>query len=136
MSDVRKLTPNVYVDAIEPCLPFWTAGLGFKITAQVPHQDRLGFVILQRGTVELMYQTFNSQDDDMPEISAMVRGSTNVLFIEVTDLDGHLANLEPLSPEIIVPRRKTFYGADEVFFRAPCGSLVGLAEFAGNASTA
>ena len=31
------------------------------------------------------------------------------------------------SVETLVPRRQTFYGMDEVFVRAPCGTLVGLA---------
>ncbi len=29
--------------------------------------------------------------------------------------------------EVVVPRRTTFYGADEIFVRAPCGTLVGFA---------
>ena len=29
--------------------------------------------------------------------------------------------------EVVVPRRQTFYGMDEVFVRAPCGTLVGFA---------
>ena len=36
---------------------------------------------------------------------------------------------EPLvDPEVIVPRRQTFYGMDELFVRArACGTLVGFA---------
>jgi hypothetical protein len=31
--------------------------------------------------------------------------------------------------DIVVPRRSTFYGADEVFAREPGGHIVGFAEF-------
>jgi hypothetical protein len=34
---MKKATPPISVDAIEPCLPFWTEGLGFELDATVPH---------------------------------------------------------------------------------------------------
>ena len=30
--------------------------------------------------------------------------------------------------EVVVPRRTTFYGAEEIFVRAPCGTVVGFAQ--------
>ena len=40
--------------------------------------------------------------------------------------------IDPLLPKLagvepVVPRRQTFYGMDEIFVRAPCGTVVGLA---------
>jgi hypothetical protein len=32
----RKLSPVLIVDAIEPCLPFWTDRLGFAKVVEVP----------------------------------------------------------------------------------------------------
>ena len=46
---MKKLTPILVVDAIEPCLPFWTQRLGFTVNAEVPEGDRLGFVMFQQG---------------------------------------------------------------------------------------
>ena len=43
---VKKLTPILTVESIEPCLPFWMDALGFTKTVEVPHGDALGFVIL------------------------------------------------------------------------------------------
>ncbi|HUP61024.1 MAG TPA: hypothetical protein VNA69_11450 [Thermoanaerobaculia bacterium] len=40
-----KITPVLIVPAIEPVLPLWES-IGFTRTAEVPHGDRLGFVIL------------------------------------------------------------------------------------------
>ena len=52
-------------------------------------------------------------------------GSTTSLFIEVESLDDLLPDIA--DAEVVVPRRQTFYGMDEVFVRAPCGTLVGFA---------
>jgi len=32
---MNKLTPNLIVDAIEPCLPFWVSRLGFEKTVDL-----------------------------------------------------------------------------------------------------
>jgi hypothetical protein len=46
--------------------------------------------------------------------------------VEVDDLDTVIAALGD-GAEVVVPRRRTFYGMDELFVRAPCGTLVGFA---------
>jgi len=45
---VRKSTPVLFVDRIEPSLAFWEERIGFARTVEVPDGDRLGFVILAR----------------------------------------------------------------------------------------
>ena len=59
---MKKATAIIVVDAIEPCLPFWTDALGFELTATVPHEDAIGFAMLQGGDVGLMYQSRASVD--------------------------------------------------------------------------
>jgi catechol 2,3-dioxygenase-like lactoylglutathione lyase family enzyme len=129
----KKLTPVVPVDAIEPLLPFWRDRLGFEVTAEVPHEDRLGFVILVRGDTELMLQTHESIRADDPRMVEVIRPGTSVLFFEVDSLAGVEAALEDLSDgaEVLIPRRKTFYGSTEVWVRAPDGTVAGFAEFGG-----
>jgi uncharacterized glyoxalase superfamily protein PhnB len=131
---VKKLTPIMTVDEIEPCLPFWTERLGFETTATVPHGDKIGFAMLQKGNVELMYQSRASVEGDLGASSAAtghddlverIAGSTTTLFIEVESLDDVVAALE--GADVVVPRRQTFYGMDEIFVRAPCGTFVGFA---------
>ncbi|HUF68989.1 MAG TPA: hypothetical protein VMM79_10140 [Longimicrobiales bacterium] len=124
--NVKKLTPILTVDAIEPCLPFWLDRLGFTKTTEVPHEDRLGFVILERDGIEVMYQTIDSVAADLPALASLPRGGS-ILFIEVDDI----AAIEKAmaGADIVVPRRSTFYGADEVFAREPGGHIVGFAEF-------
>ncbi len=61
---MKKLTPVFVVEQIEPCLAFWVDRLGFARGVEVPHGDSLGFVILTRGGVEIMYQTRASALED------------------------------------------------------------------------
>jgi catechol 2,3-dioxygenase-like lactoylglutathione lyase family enzyme len=123
---MKRLTPVLYVEAIEPALPFWTERLGFTRTAEVPEGDRLGFVILENGPVQIMYQTRESVAGDVPVLAdSPMRGS--FLFIEVDDLDAIVRALDGIEP--LVPRRKTFYGADELIVREPAGNVVTFAQF-------
>jgi len=128
---MKRATPIIVVDRIEPCLPFWTDALGFEITATVPHEDALGFAMLNGGDVQLMYQSRASVEADLGAsgapagLAAELSGSTTTLFAEVDDLDAVISAIGDL--EVVVPRRQTFYGMDEIFVRAPCGTLLGLA---------
>lgn len=123
---IRKITPILLVDEIEPCLPFWVDRLGFDKATEVPHGDRIGFVILQKDGTELMYQTFDSVEADVPGVLTTPRAGS-VLFIEVADIDA--IEKAVAGHEVVVPRRKTFYGADELFVREPGGHVVGFAQF-------
>jgi hypothetical protein len=114
------------VEEIEPVLDFWKR-LGFEITAEVPEGDRLGFVILQSGPVEVMYQTRISVEKDVPNLADTPMGGS-LLFIQVGDLDAVVAALE--GAEVAFPRRMTFYGADEIGVREPAGNMVTFAHFA------
>ena len=125
---VRRLTTVLIVDAIEPVLPFWVERLGFTVAAEVPHGDALGFVILVKDGVELMYQTRASVADDAPALvptGEPTRVAT-ALFLEVEDLDVVATALAEL--ELALPRRRTFYGMEELGVREPGGRLVMFAQ--------
>ncbi len=131
---MKKATPIITVDTIEPCLPFWTERLGFEITATVPHGEALGFAMLANGSVELMYQSRASLEADLgpagaaagyADLAGRLARSTTTLFIEVEALDPVVNALA--GADVIVPRRQTFYGMDEIFVMAPCGTVVGFA---------
>lgn len=116
----NKLSPVLIVDAIEPCLPFWTDRLGFTKVAEVPEGDRLGFVILQKDGVEVMYQSRDSVRKDIPQLADTPPGTS--LYIEVSDIDAAEKAVKGLP--VVVPRRKTFYGAEEIGVREPGGNAV------------
>jgi hypothetical protein len=74
--NVKRITPVLFVKEIEPALPFWVEKLGFTKTIEVPHGNKLGFVALQKGTTEVMYQSYASVAEDMPLIAETQKGPT------------------------------------------------------------
>jgi uncharacterized glyoxalase superfamily protein PhnB len=125
---VKKLTAVLFVEKIEPVLPFWTQHLGFIKTVEVPDGDRLAFVILQQGATEVMYQTFASLDKDIPAISADIRKGPTFLYLEVDDLQAVKAAISGM--EIYMPERTAFYGAREIGVKDPAGHFITFAHFA------
>ena len=123
--EMKKLTPVLQVDSIEPVLSFWEDRLGFERTLAVPGETGLGFVAFAKGPVEIMYQTRASIGADLPELLEIPLGGS-MLFIEVDDIDAVEAALE--GADIVSPRRTTFYGATEVAVREPGGNIVIFAE--------
>ena len=123
---IKKLTPILFVEKIEPVLPFWTEHLGFVKTIEVPEGDRLAFVILQQGTVEVMYQTYASVEKDLPAILPEVRKGPTFLYIEVENLDALKPALK--SADVYLPERNTFYGAREIGVRDPAGHFLTFAQ--------
>jgi uncharacterized glyoxalase superfamily protein PhnB len=124
---VNRLTPVLMVEAIEPCLPFWIDRLGFSKTVEVPDEGRLGFVILVRDGVEIMYQTQNSVRGDVAALANSPMGGT-MLYLDVDDLDAVEKALKGVN--LVVPRRNTFYGAQEIIVREPGGNSVAFAQYA------
>lgn len=124
--EMKKDTVVLYVHEIEPCLPFWEELLGFEVTGTVPEGDRIGFAMLERDGVEVMYQTRASMEEDLPALAQTPLGSA-FLFVEVEDLDAVESALAGVEP--VVPRRRTFYGSDELIVREPGGNVVTFAEF-------
>lgn len=115
-----QITANLIVDAIEPCLAFWCERLGFEVNVEVPHDGRLGFVILAKDGAELMLQTRASMADDVAPLASETFHS--VLYIHVEDLAAIKKALRDV--DRVVADRRTFYGADEVLVRDPAGNVV------------
>jgi hypothetical protein len=124
---MQRLTPVLMVDAIEPVLQFWIDRLGFAKGIEVPHEGKLGFVTLERDGIQVMYQTKASVGADIPPLAQSPQRGT-FLFIEVDDLNEIEKALKGVTP--VVPRRKTFYGSEELIVREPAGNAVTFAQFA------
>ncbi len=126
-AQVNKLTPVLVVESIEPCLAFWIERLGFTKSVEVPGPDgkALGFVILQQGAIELMFQSRASIAHDVPGLGNV--GGSAALFLEVESLAPIRAAVAGLP--VTVPERETFYGTREIGVREPGGHAVTFAEF-------
>ena len=124
---VKKITPVLFAAEIEPCVKFWVERIGFEKTVEVPEGDKLGFAIVQKGGVELMYQSFSSADKDAPAGTAQaVRKGPTFLYVEVENLDELLGALKGV--EVAMPERITFYGSREIGVKDPAGHFVTFAQ--------
>lgn len=121
----KSVTPVLMVQAIEPCLALWVDRLGWTKVAEMPHGDKLGFVILLKDGLQIMYQTFASIEDDTGKFTRPVAPSV-ALYLHVADLEAIVAQIDGL--EIALPRRRTAYGMDEIGVREAGGHLVMFAQ--------
>jgi uncharacterized glyoxalase superfamily protein PhnB len=119
---INRSTPILHVKSVEPSLKFWTERFGFKPTIQVPEGNHIGFVALESGSIELMYQTFEGmQAADNPLAHTVDKGPSFV-FMEVPDINGVIKSLE--GAEIVQGLHETFYGAQEVVAKEPGGHII------------
>jgi uncharacterized glyoxalase superfamily protein PhnB len=123
---IKRITPVLFVKEIEPVLPFWVDALGFEKAIEVPHGDKLGFAALQKDGTEVMYQTYASLGDDMPEVAEAAKKGPTFLYIEVDDLNAILAALK--KTKMTMPERTAFYGMREVGFQDPAGHYLTFAQ--------
>lgn len=119
---MKKITPNLVVTSIEKALPFYEK-LGFEKKVEVPHEGKLGFVILEHGGVELMLQSRASIGAD---VAGLEKDSyRSMLYVEVESLDRVRKVLA--KREKVVPERTTFYGAREIIVRDEDGNVLAFA---------
>jgi len=98
---IRKITPVLYAHELEPCIKFWSERFGLEKTVEVPDGERIGFVILQKDNVELMYQSFASARKDAPTISGEIEGGRTFLYLEVEELEPFIAATQ--SANVVLP---------------------------------
>lgn len=124
---VKKITPVLVAAEIEPCIKFWVDRFGFEKTMEVPDGSKLAFAIVQKGGVELMYQSFASADKDAPAATAQaVRKGPTFLYVEVESLDDVIGALK--GAPVVMPVRTTFYGSREIGVTDPAGHYVTFAQ--------
>ena len=125
---MKSVTPVMIVEEIEPCVRFWKERMGFSVTAEVPEGDKLGFVILAKDGVQLMYQSWASVKKDVPALAVGdFRPGINLYFVveNIDDVEVKLRDIQK-----VIPRRETFYGATEVGVRDPAGYVMCFSEHA------
>lgn len=120
-----KITPNLIVPSIEACLPLWIDRLQFERTAEVPHEDALGFVILAKDGVEVMLQSQRSLAADIAGAPpGPYRAAVHVSVDSLAAVQRALAGYTPT----LVAERTTFYGARETVVLDPAGNMIVFAE--------
>ena len=125
--NVKRITPVLLVREIEPLIPFWVNGLGFTRAVEVPDGGKIGFVIFQKGSVEVMYQTYASVEKDAPpSMGAEARKGPTYLYVEVDNLDAVLTAMKQVP--VVMPLRTAFYGMKEFAVQDPGGHFVTFAQ--------
>lgn len=125
--NVKRITAVLLVQEIEPLIPFWVDRLGFTRAVEVPDGNKLGFVIFQKGSVEVMYQSYASVEKDAPAgMAAEARKGPTYLYMEVDHLDAVLAAMK--DARIVMPVRTAFYGMKEFAVRDPGGHFITFAQ--------
>jgi uncharacterized glyoxalase superfamily protein PhnB len=96
-------------------------------TVEVPEGTKLGLAIVEKGGVELMYQSYASAERDAPAATAQaVRKNPAFLYLEVENLNETVAALK--GTEVVMPVRTTFYGAREMGVKDSAGHFVTFAQ--------
>jgi len=125
----KRVTPVLFVTEVEPCLRFWEK-LGFTRAFEVPAEAGLAFAAMQKGSLEVMYQSYASaeQDASASPTAKQALGSSSFLYVEVDELAPIQQALAEVPVE--VAPHDTFYGAREIGFRDPGGHFITFAQFA------
>ena len=122
---VSSATPVLFVDRVEPTRDFFLKA-GFEVMFDVPEGDRLGFVGLHHGGVQVMVELRGNSNEKEPFRGLTRESRRAVVFIEVDDLEAVIAALA--GAKVVAERHKTFYNADELTYEEPGGNLVTFAK--------
>ncbi len=125
-AEVKKITSILFAEELEPSIQFWTEKMGFQKTVEVPEGEKIGFAIVEKNGVELMYQSFASVEKENAATGAAVRKGPSFLYIEVADLNAALAATE--GAEVVMPVRTTFYQSKEFGIKDPVGHYLIFAQ--------
>ncbi|MGY3214890.1 VOC family protein [Mucilaginibacter sp. HD30] len=123
---MQSLSPNIFVNDMKATIAFYKA-LGFNITMAVPEEgDEFVWVNMVNGNVTLMFQTYESLGDELPEISRNDGGSL-VLYINLKNIRQFF---DEVKDEVIVLKglETTFYGATEFSIKDNNGYVLTFAQ--------
>lgn len=124
---VDKKNIVLYVEKIEPCLKFWVGALRFEKKNSAASRKSLNVLVLSNGNAEVRLETYANLEKKDPDRADKLRKMPPlVLYIEVMDIEDVESRLKDF--DVIIPRRKTFYGIDEIFFCCPGGHFIGFAQ--------
>lgn len=108
---METLAPNIFTRNIQETVALYTL-LGFKVAMSVPEQgDELVWVMMVNGGVTIMFQTFDSLEEELPEISRNDGGSL-LLYINLKNIRDFFESVKD-KVKVLKGLEKTFYGATE-----------------------
>ncbi|MGY4537444.1 putative glyoxalase superfamily protein PhnB [Mucilaginibacter sp. UYNi724] len=108
---MESISPNIFVTDMKATVSFYKI-LGFELTMTVPETgDELVWAMMANGAVTMMFQSFESLAEELPQISRTDGGSL-LLYINVKNIN---AFFEDIKDKVTVLKglETTFYGATE-----------------------
>jgi lactoylglutathione lyase len=126
---LKRITTNLMVEDVAKTIRFYEDVLGFQTLTTVPGTDEgeLGFAIVRRDAVELMFQSRKSLSENVPALTGAPIGASQTLFIDVENIDNLYRQLQG-KVTIVVDMHTTFYSTKEFYFRDINGYILSFAE--------
>jgi len=123
---METISPNIFVRDIIATIEFYKI-LGFNVTMSVPPDGGdYVWVMMNNGSVTMMFQSFESLGDDLSDISRTDGGSL-LLYINLKNINDFYEHLKD-KVTIVAGLEKTFYGATEFSIRDNNGYVLTFAE--------
>jgi uncharacterized glyoxalase superfamily protein PhnB len=109
---MESLSPNLFVKDIRATLDFYKL-LGFTLTMSVPgdKEDDLVWAMVTNGKVTIMFQSFKSIGDTLPQIRRQ-EGGPLLFYIKVQRIREFFETIREKTT-LVHGLQKTFYGATE-----------------------
>lgn len=124
---LKKLTPNLMVESVDQTIAFYREVLGFAVLTTVGEEGALDFVILQRDSIEIMFQSRKSLSENVPALTGSPIGASQTFYIEVAGVKTLYEQLKG-KVEIVVDLHTTFYGTEEFYFKDINGYILSFSE--------
>jgi predicted lactoylglutathione lyase len=108
---METIAPNIFVTDLTATTSFYKL-LGFEVAASVPDDEGKDlFVMMQNGSVIVMFQTFKSIENTLPHVSRQNGGSL-LLYIKMKGIRSFFEQVKT-KVTVLTGLEKTFYGATE-----------------------
>ena len=106
-----SLSPNIFVDNMNETIDFYQS-IGFQLVMTVPEagEDPI-WAMLTNGGVTVMFQTFGSLAEELPEISRNNGGSL-LFYIKLKNIRAFFEEIKD-KVKVLKGLEATFYGATE-----------------------
>ena len=123
---MEKLTTNIFTNDMKATIAFYQI-LGFKITMQVPEEgDDLVWANMTNGSVNMMFQSFESLGEELKDI-LRTNGGSLLLYIDVKGIRGFFEQIKD-KVSVLKGLDTTFYGATEFSIKDNNGYVLTFAE--------
>jgi len=108
---METLSPNIFVGNMSETIAFYKL-LGFNVTMSVPENgDDLVWAMMVNGSVTIMFQTYESLGESLPEIQRKDGGSL-LLYINLKNIREFFDSIKD-KVKVLSGLDVTFYGATE-----------------------